>query len=339
MVPRRTIIVLGSLLLLVGAGCQGLGTQTQSTDAVTPENATAVPDTGNYRVDWVVRTNTSGAFVPEEIDETIWVGRDGAETHRITKRAGLSPENYTQFYATEHRRYVTNYHAKGAKYSYRYDGDGVNIVLPPDTPHLESVTPMLARGAFSYDGTTTENGTTFHRYVASEPSDSYEGIITNYSATVLVSEDGVVETADGSFTHPRHGQHVEFSWDVERDIEAPERPDWIEEIPTLTLSKDDDGRTAVLEHDGGVALASNTTLRASAIVGDETIRGTVRVEEPLTPGERRYVYVVETEKGYEFRLSKDRPAGDAAVPFADGSLSLVKMGSLELALWTGEDDA
>lgn len=338
MVPNRTTITLGLLLLLVGAGCQGFGSQSPPADAVTPENATVVPEDGNYRVDWVVRRNTSGPFVPEEIDATIWVGRDGTETHLITERAGLEPENYTQFYATERRRYVTNFHAMGVKYSYRYDGDGVDAA-PPNTPHLESVSPMLKRGAFSYDGTTTENGTTFYRYVASEASDRYEGIIANYSATVLVSEDGVVEKAEGSFAHLRHGQHVEFSWDLERDVGTPERPEWTDEIPTLTLSKADDGRTAVLEHDGGAPLPGNTTLISTAVVDGEGVKGTIHVDEPITPGERRYVYVVETGDGYEFRLSKDRPSGDDVVSFADGSLTLVKIGSLDLALSTGEDDS
>lgn len=332
---ERIAVVLCTLLLLVGSGCVAPGSQSAPSDPIAPEDATVTPEFENYRVDWTVRTNASGSHVPEEVDETIWVG-DGAETQLRTMRAGLSPENYTQIYATERRWYGTNLHARGVEYAYRYDEAGVDIVAPPD-PITGSVSPMLEPGAFDYDGTATRNGATVYRYVASESNDDSATPVAEYDATALVSEDGVVVAATGSYVHAQSKQRVEFSWDLERDVGAPERPDWVEQLPTLALSQSDDGRVAVLEHEGGAPLSGGTTLVTTAVVDGESVRGTVDVAEPLARGERRYVYAVETEDGYEFRSSSERPNGDAAVALADGSVSMVKVESPSLSLSTAAD--
>lgn len=309
MVSRARFAVPIALLLAL-AGCAGVGLGGPGTPPAgvpDPHNASQVPETGNYRVHWVVSANRSGSALPEDVNETVWVGHaDGEEIQLVVQRGDRDQPTTT--YATRNRKY-TRTGLDDAAVTYRFDADGVYIVVPPNPPK-GSVGSVLTLATFEYDGTVTRDGRTRHRFVADE---SRADEIQDYEATVLVTADGWVSHAEGSYVDADSNQRITFEWSVETDVGLPERPGWTDRVPNVTLTLAEDGAYAVLENVGDTPLAANRTLVVRVAVGEQTETREVTLSESLDPGEHLYVSAAETDDGLEVRLSESAPESEGVV--------------------------
>ncbi len=344
----RALPTIAVVVLVVLSGCNGLGNGTTTatpapTDEVTfPGDASrfglgdvadlrsaheAALQDANYRASLVVETNLSRRGI-EGTNRTVHVGNRDGERYLHVRDYGEEAHGLYVGPTTEYTRYPAS-----DEHRYRYQDGGFGnwtAVFPRLQPWpTDRLVGLLEAGSFRFEGTTERDGTTLLRYGADGVLVSREGNYSDYAGTLLVSQDGVVHRANGSFVEVRGSgddtfrQRVTFDWSLSTDVAPPERPGWTTAFPNLQLSVPDDG-AAVLENVRGATVPAGTTVEG--LVGHPNgsqVRVNTTLDAALAPGEQVVLYLVDAEAGYELRASTDRSSVPDSAVRMDGGLLFV----------------
>ena len=134
-------------------------------------------------------------------------------------------------------------------------------------------------GEFAYRGATTRDGRTLLYY---EATDVNESALSNASAAptaldvdLYVSSDGVIRRLNATAYDRVDGRNAtsEFSYRVRKvgEVNVSE-PVWVDaNVPQVTLTRGDDGRTVTVRHVGGPALPAGASITGDDLTGYGTL--------------------------------------------------------------------
>lgn len=326
------------VLMVILAGCGG-GTGTtpdDGTPTVTPTGthedppATASPPAGtsedgienasvlidahveqlqgvDHRVEASRLANRSDAL-RQPLNATVHYGEDVTyfEQRANATKDGIVPHESFLKGSTLFRK---NQDPNGSEeYYYRHDPRPDAIFHLGWSEPLPMLQQMLTLGNFEYVDRETVDGTTMLRFEADGATDEN---VREFEGTALVSLDGVVHVAEGSYVvDTDHDQpyEVEFSYELDRDVGPPEEPSWVESVPQPVVERTANGTVLALENRGETAIEAGTEFGVILSEPDDPISGDVTLPDRLGPGETVYVYAIRTEDGAEVRIATERPA-------------------------------
>ncbi len=174
----------------------------------------------------------------------------------------------------------------------------------------------LSVATASYEGPTDEGG---HRLRVTgvdgdPPAPGTAGELVDLSGTATVGPDGVVRSLSITETVRRPDGSVEERVVTVRTatVEAVPRPDWLDDVPRLRGSFEDDRRTFGVAHAGGPAVANGTTV---TLRNGSAVLGTATLNDTLSAGASRSLALV-VENGTERLVAVDGtvPAGARRLP-------------------------
>lgn len=183
--------------------------------------------------------------------------------------------------------------------SYKYIRSGSPDCLKKTRETLtDQITHLLTAGDYLYQGTTTRNGTTLHRFTTREvyyrqtpTGDSPFVRVQSLNASLLVDRHGMIHEFKGSFQPADSSDtRVAFKYTFWRVPEPPAKPPWINQMPHIRLTLSDAGILRI-HHTGGATILGGTNVGFTLYNNSSGVRGTATLPEPLTPGETAYLTV------------------------------------------------
>lgn len=358
----RPILVLATVGILLLAGCSGTGgTATEPTvtaSTTDPQSTTTPASTPTPAVEFAPGTSADGVDNTSALVQAHLAALDGtayrvnatqtsaqAETEIVVAEAGdrlrlrtsATGTTDTEVWETATRSITRR--GSGERARYAVAGTGTPMAgFTGNLTDLYVTIPLTAiqYGEFTYEGTTRRDGTRLLQFAATDVNETAvaEGNVSNvtdYRATLLVSEQGVIHeaTIDAEQTIDGESQSSRSTYTTTLGVE-PSPPAWLSEIPALSVSLTGNGSVVAVEHTGGAAV-ENATVALGVLGSPATIEG--RFEA----GETRYLGV-DSESG-EVVVAAERPDPAGLDPIAPSTTFRLSTESVQVSLLVGTESS
>ncbi|WP_232686872.1 hypothetical protein [Halobacterium zhouii] len=277
---------------------------------------------------------------------TVEKGATGTSVNVVS--AGGSAEYWITGNVTATRSVQATGNATAATYLYEERGDG----LPdrrggPDVTPTDVIAPYVSTLDFDYQGTVTRGNDTLHRFTATgvdrrtdAVTGELPGVVENTSATLLVSERGVIRHLDVSMQYTRNNQTVatqlRYSVDNLGNTTTTE-PAWLaDQLPRFNASLTENGSVVALEYTDGPDLSNGTQSPTGVLVSTPSGDAYTTFNASLEPGDT--VYLWNASGGPELNSSvNDPPAVDESFTAFSGERVSVAVARLQPALGVDGD--
>ncbi|WP_435155608.1 DUF7537 family lipoprotein [Haladaptatus sp. DFWS20] len=276
----------------------------------------------NYRKEVRIRPNHSVGS--KEWANSTLVAHVGEERTRVNQQGDLP--DYVGFRGS-YEGYVANYTTmmkiSREKEENRYRSmTNISYPIREDIENDSQMKRILSSSDFTWDGTTVRNGTRLYRYRASSHTELPD--TQSLSATVFVDERGLIHELSGSLqTSGSRAVSVDFSYRYSAVESPPQKPDWVSNVPRITVHSESD--IIAIEHEGGAVVPAGTTVVFSLF--DPSNRSTrpygdVELSKPLKPGDVAYLSVQGFEESGNGRLIADGEVAVNQPPANESAISL-----------------
>ncbi len=281
----------------------------------------------NYRKEVRIRPNHSTG--PQKWSNTTLVAHAGDGRLLINQR-GDTPG----FIGTggSYEGYVTNttatFHTPSREGTqYRSTTNSRNSV-PKYVKNDTQMRQILSNSDFTWKGTVVRNGTKLYRYRASTHTELSD--VKSLSATVLVDERGFIHVLSGTLkTTGSRTTAVDFSYRFSEVESPPTKPNWVSNVPHISVKSEPASGVIAIEHDGGAVVPAGTTVRFSLFNRSTHAFGTVELSKPIEPGDVAYISVSDLEENGNGELVADEeivvnqhPANESTIALSNRSVSV-----------------
>ena len=307
-------------------------------------------------------TSYSAKMVSEDVSFVPDANRTGGEWERrpfavaVEKgEAGTSislddQEDHIGYWVTENATVTRNVQSQGnvTTAAYRYEENGTYwFGLRDSYEGLETlptalVAPYVTGVNYSYEGTVTRGDETLHRFVSTGVDRSADSAVSsqfsstgeNVSATLLVSERGVIRQLTVAVEHTRGNETVtartNYSVDGIGETTTSE-PVWVEEkLSRFDASVTADGRVLALQYTGGrdptdgtqSGFVNGTQSGAGVFVWSPNVSSNTTLTTPLSPGDTVYLWSVNGTAGLSSSVNDPPSVNESFVAFGGGPVGV-----------------
>jgi hypothetical protein len=216
---------------------------------------------------------------------------------------------------------------------YRFTTNSSNTVME-NVENNDRMSQILSNSDFTWNETTVRNGTKLYRYRASPHTELPD--VKALSATVFVDERGLVHELSGTLTTiGSRPTTVDFSYRFSEVESPPTKPNWVNNVPHISVKSESESDIIAIEHEGGAVVPAGTTVRFSLFNRSAHTFGDVELSKPLEPGDVAYLSVHDLEENRNGQFTADGAIAMNQPPTNESTMSLTNR-SVSVGVRTGD---